>query len=120
LAAVAAPDAMTRLIAASALASFDAPEVVPALAKAAEDREDSVRTAVLGCLASRHGAEGTAALIRLLEATTAPESVVHALSSPVEGRISGIVFALQSADERLANHLVSVLVEWERRKPSRL
>jgi HEAT repeat protein len=109
LSAAGAADAMTRLIAVSALSTFDAPEVVAALAKATEDSEDAVRTAALGCLGSRPGAEATSALIRLLEATPAPERLIPALASPVEGRISGIVSALHGADERLANRLVSVL-----------
>jgi HEAT repeat protein len=108
-AAAAAADPMTRLIAVSALAAFDASEVVPSLAKASEDPEESVRTAALGCLAVRPGVEATAALIHMLEVTNAPERVVLALSSPVEGRIPGLVSALHGADERLATQLVSVL-----------
>jgi HEAT repeat protein len=45
----------------------------------------------------------------MLEVTNAPERVVLALSSPVEGRIPGLVSALHGADERLATQLVSVL-----------
>jgi HEAT repeat protein len=109
LGAVRAEDSMTRLIAVSALSSFESALVLPALTEAAKDPDESVRTAALGCLAARPGEETTAALVRMLADSEAPERILLALATPAEGRIVGLARHLRSAGEELARSLVSVL-----------
>jgi len=114
LAATRAPDPATRLVALSAVAGFDAPEVLQALLVAATDGDASVRTAAIGFLAATPGAKATAALAGLLPRAISVEQVVAALAVNVEGRISGLVAALETADDESASALASALARLRR------
>jgi HEAT repeat protein len=109
LSAASSPEPATRLVAVSAIAGFDAPEVVPALGQAVADRDDSVRTAALGFLAARPTVEATLALIDRLRAGAYDPRILAALSIASEGRIQGILTALEAADDELSPRLTSAL-----------
>jgi HEAT repeat protein len=112
LAAASSADAGTRLIALSAIAAYDSPEVVPALAAAASDPEESVRSAAIGFLGSRR--EATGALIALLDHPLARDRALDELGAAIEGRISGIASALLSAERELAMSLAAALARINR------
>jgi HEAT repeat protein len=114
LEAVASEDAATRLVALSAVAEYDSPETLPALLRAASDRDDSVRSAAVGFLATRTGVPATQALVSLLGDMTLRERVVSALALPVEGRLTGLLTALEAADEVTASLLVAALARMRR------
>lgn len=109
-----ATDPATRLVAVSALAGFRVPAVLNALRQAASDPEESVRTAAVGFLAAMTGAEATGVLADLLRGNPATEPVLTALSVYVEGRIAGLVAALEHADDETAPALTSALVRLRR------
>jgi HEAT repeat protein len=102
-------DPTKRLIAAAALSNFDDPSVLPLLLSAAADDVETVRTSAVGFIASRSGAETASALIGLLQLPEPPAWVVPALATPIAGRVSSILAALETADESVAGHLVSAL-----------
>jgi HEAT repeat protein len=104
----------TRLAAISALTSFRSPEVLGALATAAADSEEGVRGAALRFLSAMPGTHATSLLIGLLRRTALAEPVLSALSLHVEGRVAGLVQALESADDETAAALTSVLVRLRR------
>ncbi len=114
LRAARAADPATRLMALSAVAEFDAPETLPALLHAASDADESVRNAAVGFLATRPGVASTQALISLLGDMTLRERVVSALALPVEGRLAGLLGALEVADEVVASALVAALARMQR------
>ncbi|WP_164019915.1 HEAT repeat domain-containing protein [Pyxidicoccus trucidator] len=114
LEAVASEDAATRLVALSAVAEYDAPETLPALLRAASDRDDSVRSAAVGFLATRAGVPATQSLVTLLGDMTLRERVVSALALPMEGRLPGLLTALEVADELTAPLLVAALARMRR------
>ena len=93
----------------SAMPAFDTPEVARALARAAEDTDENVRAAALGFLSGHPGTEATRLLIDLLPRQALKEPIVAALSLPVQGRIEGILVALESADDEIAPVLTSAL-----------
>ncbi|WP_373045267.1 HEAT repeat domain-containing protein [Vulgatibacter sp.] len=103
-------DAATRLVAISAMADFSGDEVEEALATAARDEEESVRTAAVGFLAARPGKSATLRLVGMAGVAPVRELVDAGLSVPVEGRVEGIVEALADADDELAPRLVSALL----------
>jgi HEAT repeat protein len=107
-------DPATRLVALSAVAEYDAPETVTALMRAAGDADESVRSAAVGFLATRMGAGATRALVSLLGDSALRERVVSALALPAEGRIPGLLAALESADESVAPLLVASLARMQR------
>lgn len=107
-------DPATRLVALSAVAEYEAPETVPALVRAAADPDESVRSAAVGFLATRAGEAATQALVSLLGDATLRERVVSALALPAEGRIPGLLTALEAADEALAPLLVAALARMQR------
>jgi HEAT repeat protein len=109
LAAAASADPATRLVALSAVAGFPAPEVVPALREAACDPSESVRTAAIGFLAYRPGVAATRALTDLLRTAAPSAQVLDALSIDIEGRLVGLVAALEEADDETAASLTSAL-----------
>lgn len=109
LGALSSEDVATRLVATSAISGFSSPEVVPALARAADDADESVRAAAAGFLAVRPGDEATRALVALLVASEAKGPLLGALSTPVPGRIEGILAALEAADDELAPLLTAAL-----------
>ncbi|AKQ70682.1 HEAT repeat protein [Myxococcus hansupus] len=114
LSAAKSEDAATRLVALSAVAEYDAPETLPALLHAAGDGDDSVRSAAVGFLATRPGVPATQALVSLLGDMTLRERVVSALALPLEGRLPGLLAALEAADEVTAPLLVAALARMRR------
>jgi HEAT repeat protein len=102
-------DSATRLVAVSALAGFEAPEALAGLETAASDVEESVRTAAIGFLAAMPGKAATRALIGLLPGASSLEPVLGALALPVEGRVAGLLSALEEADDETAPALTSAL-----------
>ncbi|NVJ13581.1 HEAT repeat domain-containing protein [Myxococcus sp. AM010] len=107
-------DAATRLVALSAVAEYEAPETLPALLHAAGDGDDSVRSAAVGFIATRPGVPATQALVSLLGDMTLRERVVSALALPLEGRLPGLLAALEAADELTAPLLVAALARMRR------
>ncbi|MCY1040378.1 HEAT repeat domain-containing protein [Corallococcus sp. bb12-1] len=114
LEAVHSDDPATRLVALSAVAEYDAPETLPALLRAAGDRDDSVRSAAVGFLATRTGQHATQALVSLLGDVMLREQVVGALALPVDGRLAGLLSALEVADDATAPLLVAALARMRR------
>ncbi len=112
--ATSSADPATRLVAVSALAGFPGKEVLPALARAAGDADESVRTAAIGFLAGRPDLEATQLLVELLARGPSAEKVLAALAIPSEGRITGLIAALESADDEAAPLLTSALARMHR------
>ncbi|SEM39118.1 HEAT repeat [Stigmatella aurantiaca] len=112
--AVQAEDPATRLVALSAVAEYDTQETVSVLMRAATDTDESVRSAAVGFLATRPGMPATQALVSLLGEVSLRERVVNALSLMTEGRIPGLLAALESADEHQAPLLVAALARMQR------
>ncbi|WP_437579986.1 HEAT repeat domain-containing protein [Sorangium sp. So ce887] len=109
LGALSSPDVATRLVAVSAVSGFSSPEVLPALVRAAGDPDESVRAAATSFIAGRPGVDATRSLIALLVASQAQGPLPAALSTPVPGRIEGILDALAAADDELAPVLTAAL-----------
>jgi HEAT repeat protein len=111
LAALATGDSATRLVALSALAHFDSPSVLHALARAAADADEQVGTAAIGFLATRAEQEATDVLVHLLGSSGARDRALAGLLVPAQGRIPGLLAALETADDELAPVLTSVLAK---------
>jgi len=111
---MASPDAATRVVAVSAIAGLSAPEVLPALTRAAGDPDEGVAAAAMGILAQRPGVEATRALVELLPTVGASHRAFAALSAPLPGRIEGILEALATADDELSALLASALARMRR------
>src|SRR5205807_1521373 len=110
LAAAASKDAATRLMAVSALADFSDPRVLPALAHAAADEDQSVAVAAIGFVARSSRIGATRALVGLLQKDPdLRELALDALSTPTEERVAGVESMLESADDELALLLTSAL-----------
>jgi HEAT repeat protein len=109
LTALATGDVATRLVALSALAGFDSPSVLHALARAATDADEQVGTAAIGFLSGRAEQEATDVLVHLLGSPAVRERALAALLVPAQGRIPGLLAALESADDELAPVLASAL-----------
>jgi HEAT repeat protein len=101
-------------VALSAMAGFKTPEVLQALAEAASDGDETIRTVAVGLLAAVPGAAATARLAKLLGESAAREQIIAALSIHVEGRVSGLAAALEEADDETANALASALARLRR------
>ncbi|HVG59901.1 MAG TPA: HEAT repeat domain-containing protein [Hyalangium sp.] len=104
----------TRLVALSAVAEYDVPETVSALLRSAGDPDEGVRSAAVGFLATRSGTHATQALVSLLGDPALRERVVSALSLPADGRIPGLLTALEAADDLVAPLLVAALARMQR------
>lgn len=107
------PDAPTRLMALSAMASFLSPAVLGALSAAASDRDEQVRSAAISFLAARPEQDATEVLLGLLASESVGERAKAALLVPSEGRIAGLLGALEEASDELAPILVSILARLE-------
>ncbi|WP_437784403.1 HEAT repeat domain-containing protein [Sorangium sp. So ce1097] len=114
LGALSSPDVATRLVGVSAISGFSSPEVLPALVRAAGDPDESVRAAATSFIAGRPGVEATRSLIALLVASPAPAPLLAALSTPVPGRVEGILEALATADDELSPLLTAALARMRR------
>ncbi len=104
----------TRLVALSALAGFRDPAVLVAFRDAAGDPDESVRTAAIGFLAGMKGVAATRVLVGLLRTAAATDRVLGALALHVEGRVAGLVAALEEADDETAPFVVSALARLRR------
>jgi HEAT repeat protein len=112
--ALASPEVSTRLVAVSALAELDAPEVVPALARVVDsDADPNVRSAALTVLSIRPGAAASEALAAL-HGEELEERIVSALATPVEGRVEGLLAALQEAGDERARRAALALARLAR------
>ncbi len=105
-----ATEPATRLVAISAIADFAGDEVEEALATAARDPDESVRTAAIGFLAARPGVRATRRLVALLAFRPVRDLVESSLTVPVDGRIEGLLAGLEEADDEQAPRLVSALL----------
>ncbi len=99
----------TRLVALSALVGFKQPEAFSAVVEAASDNDESVRSAAIGVLALAPGAAATRALIHLIASPASRFQALVALANPAEGRVQGLLEALERADETLAASLAIAL-----------
>jgi HEAT repeat protein len=111
LGAMTADDSVTRLVAISAMANFASPAVIDALARAAGDRDEQVRTAAIGFLAARPEQEATEILVHLLVSPASRERAANGLLVPSHGRAAGLLAALETADDELAPLLTSTLAK---------
>jgi HEAT repeat protein len=114
LEAAKSPDPATRLVAISALGGIDSPEVLGALESAAFDPEENVRTAAIGFLAAMPGEAATRVLAGLLRSAVPTEQILAALSVDADGRIAGLLAALEGADDETAAALTSALARLRR------
>jgi HEAT repeat protein len=96
------------------VAEYDLQETVHVLLRAAADPDESVRSAAVGFLANRSGVAATQALVSLLGDPSLRERVVSALALPADGRIPGLLTALEAADEGVAPLLVAALARMQR------
>jgi HEAT repeat protein len=108
-AAAESADAATRLVAVSAFARTGSPYTLTIMSKAARDIDDNVRTAALGFLAALPSPEATAVLLELLRDASDRAPIERLLSEPNEGRVTGILAGLASADDNVAPLLASAL-----------
>jgi HEAT repeat protein len=104
-----AGDAATRLMALSALASFETPATLAALMRAAGDPDESIKTAAIGFLGARSGTEATRVLVGLLKDPALRGRAFFALRTPREHRVAGLLSALRGADDELAFEVTSIL-----------
>ncbi|MEJ7729655.1 MAG: acyl-CoA dehydrogenase family protein, partial [Polyangiaceae bacterium] len=113
LAAAESEDASTRLVALAAIAESPLAEALSALMRAGADPSGPVRNAALGFVATRDGVAPTGWLIEQL-ARGGREAALTALAQPVDGRIEGILVALETADGPLASDLMQALLRMRR------
>ncbi len=112
--AIDGPDAATRLVAASALAAYDLPEIAQDLGAALLDADESVRNAAIALLASRPGAEATRVLVAQLASRPIQARVVAALAQAAEGRVEALADSLRSATAETAPLIVAALARAHR------
>lgn len=110
LKAASSASSATRLVAISAIAEFGTPLALPALAQAVRDPDDDVRSAALTCVASVPSADATLLLVDLLRDRRDIDRISAILATPNEGRVIGLLAALEHADDELAPVLTSALV----------
>ncbi|HEX3903863.1 MAG TPA: HEAT repeat domain-containing protein [Polyangia bacterium] len=114
LAAAAAGDPPTRIVALSAVAAFKSPDVLRVLGASAVDPDPGVTTVAIGLLSTIPGVAATMELANLLVRSSARELIVAALSVHIEGRVSGLSAALETADDETAGALTSALARLRR------
>jgi HEAT repeat protein len=107
-------DAATRLAAVSAIAETTSPDAVSALIRIGSDPDERVRAAAFDVLATRPGAQATRWLIDRLAFDAERERALAGLAHPVEGRIEGILSALDTADARVSAWLLEALLRMRR------
>jgi HEAT repeat protein len=106
--------ATTRVVALSAIADSPLPEAMVALSRATLDVDPRVRDAAFSLLAVRPGPQATRWLIEQVKRSEDRDGALSALAKDVEGRIEGILVALEAADATLAASLVDALVRMRR------
>lgn len=114
LAAAGSTDTPTRLMALAAAASFPSPVVLGALSSAASDADEQVRTTAIGLLAARGEPEATEVLVELLPSELTRERARAALLVASDGRIAGLLGALESSSDELSPILLSILARIDR------
>lgn len=107
-------DPTTRLVATAAIGESAAPEAVPALIRAGADSDERVRGAAFNLLAMRPGLQATRWLIERLAVDADRERALSALASPIEGRIEGVLSALETANGGAAASLIDALLHMRR------
>jgi HEAT repeat protein len=112
-AALTAGDPATRLVAVSALAEYELPEVAHDLGGALGDADDNVRGAAVALLTTRPGPAATRALISRLSDPAMRAAVVGALAQPAAGRIEVLAESLEAATDT-APYIVSALMRSRR------
>jgi HEAT repeat protein len=110
LRAASSDDAETRLAAVLAIAQTSSPEAIAALIRASGDPDARVRGAAFESLSHQAGREATRWLIDRLGIESERPRASFALAQPVEGRIEGILSALEVADSTMAAWLVEALL----------
>jgi HEAT repeat protein len=108
--AASSDDGETRLAAVLAMAQASSPEAIAALIRAAGDPDAHVRDAAFEALSHQAGREATRWLIERLAIETDRSRASSALAQPVDGRVEGILAALEVADSTMAARLVEVLL----------
>ena len=104
-----------RLVAIGALAEFDTTDVSPALAHAASDPDEGVRSAAMGSLSTRRGAEASTALVqRVLDPITRRARRSKAIAVNADERIDGVLAALETSDADTAPLLMAALTRMRR------
>ena len=98
-----------RLVALSSIAAMNTSESTTIIMRSASDPDASVRTAAIGLAATRGGAATTDFLIERLSSSER-DAALAALAHPVEGRIEGVLLALESANETLSDLLIRALL----------
>ncbi|MEO6953858.1 MAG: HEAT repeat domain-containing protein [Polyangia bacterium] len=101
------PDAATRLMLASALASYGTPAVDEALAGMISDEDELVCTAAFQLLAQRMGAASTRLLCTLLVSPAFGARAAETLGAPE--RLCDLVDMLHTAPEPLASSIVEIV-----------
>ena len=81
-----------------------------ALSSAASDLDEQVKSAAIDFLAGRSEVEATEILVQLLPSDATRERAKNALLVPQVSRASGILIALDQANDELAPILISVLL----------
>lgn len=114
IAAMGSADVATRLIAISAIVAFPSPLVLGALSSAAADADEQVRSAAIGFLAARPEMEATETLVELLKSESTLNRAKAALLVPQANRSSGILMALESANDEISAILISILLRSSR------
>ncbi len=109
-----ADEPATRLVAIGALAELDAPEVVPALAHAATDPDESVRSAAIGYLATRPTDDATFALLGLLQTSPMRDRILDALAVAADQRVEAVLSLVEGAGPEHASLYVAALSRMRR------
>ena len=107
-------DLATRLMALSALVSFSSPLVVGALCSASADKDEQVSATAINLLAARPEQEATEVLVDLLGNARTRDRAKAALLLAAEGRMAGLLTALESANDDLAAILVGLFSRMEK------
>jgi HEAT repeat protein len=89
--------------------AFKTPKTLAVVARAMNDDDEGVRVSAIGFLGSWPEREATRLLIAALRSDVSRAHVVRALSTPVHGRVEGLLAALETAGDELAPTLTSLL-----------
>jgi HEAT repeat protein len=108
------PDPATRVAAVSALEGTTTPVAESALIRAASDPDDRVRAPAFELLAVLPGPQVTRWLVDRLAVDGDRERALSALAHEVDGRIEGILSALETADSMTSPLLVEALLRMRR------
>jgi len=107
-------DPATRVAAVSALEATSTPAATSALMRAASDPEERVRAPAFELLGMRPGLHVTRWLVDRLAVDGDRGRALSSLAHEVDGRIEGILSALETADSMTASLLVEALLRMRR------